>query len=260
MDKESVLGQLVIRGSWLVQKVIGKVGLNLAVRKEDPELFKERLKFYSPFIKKGDLCFDIGAYLGERTAVFLALDARVVAVEPQKGCCQFLRQRFKGNPDLVIVQRGVAAKKGALPFRLGGLLSTFSEEWRSAVIRSGRFLSYCWGKKTLVSVTTLDALIKKFGAPQFCKIDVEGFEYEVLKGLSQPLPIVSFEFTYPEYFNKTKACLDYLVALGRTKFNLSVGDSLVLEFKNWVAPKTIEEKLKSFGKEILFGDIYVRYR
>ena len=32
------------------------------------------------------------------------------------------------------------------------------------------------------------------GSGTFVKIDVEGFEYEVLKGLSTPVPYLSFEF------------------------------------------------------------------
>ena len=36
---------------------------------------------------------------------------------------------------------------------------------------------------------------KEFGKPAFCKIDVEGYEYKVIKGLSEPLNTVSFEFT-----------------------------------------------------------------
>ncbi|HRD74433.1 MAG TPA: hypothetical protein PK264_00620 [Hyphomicrobiaceae bacterium] len=40
---------------------------------------------YSRFVKPGDLAFDIGAHVGDRTASFLRLGARVVALEPQGG-------------------------------------------------------------------------------------------------------------------------------------------------------------------------------
>ena len=52
-----------------------------------------------------------------------------------------------------------------------------------------------WADHAVVPVTTLDALIDRYGLPAFCKIDVEGFEEAVVRGLSRPIPSVSFEFT-----------------------------------------------------------------
>ena len=42
-----------------------------------------------------------------------------------------------------------------------------------------------WDRAVEVEVTTLDDLIAVHGAPAFCKIDVEGFEVDVLAGLTQ---------------------------------------------------------------------------
>ena len=48
---------------------------------------KRRLKrFYAQFIQPGDLCFDLGAHLGNRANAWLALGAKIVAVEPQPSC------------------------------------------------------------------------------------------------------------------------------------------------------------------------------
>ena len=41
---------------------------------------KKLINFYSQFIKKGDLCFDIGAHRGKLKDIFLKLGARVIAV------------------------------------------------------------------------------------------------------------------------------------------------------------------------------------
>ena len=46
-------------------------------------------------------------------------------------------------------------------------------------------------------MTTLDTLVAEYGEPAFCKIDVEGFEVEALKGLSRPLRALSFEYGPP---------------------------------------------------------------
>ena len=47
---------------------------------------KKTLQFYSPFIQRGDLCFDVGANEGFKTKSFLMLGAKVVAIEPQGVC------------------------------------------------------------------------------------------------------------------------------------------------------------------------------
>ena len=54
--------------------------------------------------------------------------------------------------------------------------STFAKHWKS-----GRFSNLKWPDKIQVQITTLDSLIKKFGNPQYIKIDVEGYDLNVLK-------------------------------------------------------------------------------
>jgi hypothetical protein len=58
-------------------------------------------------------------------------------------------------------------------------------------------------------MTTLDELISAHGSPAFCKIDVEGYEAEVLAALSQPIAALSFEFT-PEVRAVALECVDRL--------------------------------------------------
>lgn len=45
---------------------------------------KNKIKKLFQFIKKNDLCFDIGANEGDQTSLFLELGAKVVSVEPQR--------------------------------------------------------------------------------------------------------------------------------------------------------------------------------
>ena len=73
-------------------------------------------------------------------------------------------------------------------------LSTLSADWLSAVSESGRFGDTRWDSEEEVEITTLDAAIAEFGEPAFVKIDVEGYESEVLSGLSRRLKAGSIEF------------------------------------------------------------------
>ena len=50
---------------------------------------EKRFNFYSGFINKGNICFDIGANYGNRTEVFLKLGSEVIAVEPQPQQAKF---------------------------------------------------------------------------------------------------------------------------------------------------------------------------
>ncbi len=56
-----------------------------------------------------------------------------------------------------------------------------------------------WSTKTQVQTITVDRLIETYGVPHLIKIDVEGYEYEVLKGLSQKQNKICFEWHEEEY-------------------------------------------------------------
>jgi len=69
-------------------------------------------------------------------------------------------------------------------------------------------------------VRTLDMLISQFGVPQFWKIDVEGFEREVLAGLHTPITAMSFEFR-ARIVNEAIECLVTLRELGEFVANFT---------------------------------------
>lgn len=219
------------------------------------------LDFYRQFVNSGDLCFDIGANIGNRTKIFLSLKARVVAVEPQRDCANLLRAAYGKDPKLIIVNKAVGALNGQAELAVcdASPLASLSQEWIHAVQNSGRFADYSWNRTELVNVVTLDELISEHGIPRFIKIDVEGYEYEVLQGLTQPVDILSFEFT-PEFSESTVKCLEHLNSLGPIEVNYSVLESMEMGLDRWASPDFLMDRLKGFcGDKILFGDVYVRF-
>jgi hypothetical protein len=136
-------------------------------------------------------------------------------------------------------------------------ISTFSEQWQT-----GRFKDNEWNQRYEVEVTTLDHLIEQFGVPKFCKIDVEGFELEVLLGLSNPIEYISFEFAV-EFIEKASACTEQLMNLGYQHFNYALGDNLAkpnrLMFDHWKGGSEIIQSIKDQENSKLWGDIYVYY-
>src|SRR5262245_17286326 len=151
--------------------------------------------FYRQFIEEGDLCFDIGAHQGVRTDVFLTLGARVVAVEPQEELIEFLRHKYHGEAPVVIIPMGLAKREGEATLFVCSYstCSSMSAEWIDAVKDWERLRNREWKTTRSVRVTTMDRLIGEYGKPAFCKIDVEGFEWQVLQGLSQPVRALSLE-------------------------------------------------------------------
>lgn len=218
-----------------------------------------KIDFYSQFFWRNDLVFDIGANMGNRVRPFLQIGAKVIAVEPQKSCWKHLKNEF-GNK-ITIVKKGCGAREEVKDFYISetNVLSSFSTEFIKAT-QGERFSDHEWKEKDEVELTTLDNLIQQFGIPQFIKIDVEGFEPEVLKGLSHKVPYISFEYIVPELRKNALLCIEMLSAInpGAT-FNYSMGESLVLA-GDWLGKEEILNMISSeeFAEKSDFGDIYVR--
>lgn len=221
---------------------------------------KEKMKkFYSQFIKAGDICFDVGANLGHRTEVFSELKSKVISIEPQTVCLTELYDRFEYDRNVIIVPKGLAEKEGFAELFVceeGSWISTMSEQWKT----ESRFAkSSEWKGKEIVPITTLDMLIGEYGLPKFCKIDVEGFEEKVLSGATQPIPCLSFEYNQ-EFSYLAKNCVNILSNLANYKFNFSEGESMEMVFPEWISSEHLFNRLAqvSVNNQTLWGDIYAR--
>jgi FkbM family methyltransferase len=228
---------------------------------------KKLLKFYSQFIKKDDLCFDIGANYGWRTEIFLKLGARVVAVEPQDACMQKLQKKYGNNKRVVLIKKAISDKQGEEELMISDshTLSSMSKKWINSIKSSDMFFvstqAFKWQRSAMVQVTTLNQLIKEYGKPAFCKIDVEGYEYRVLKGLLEPIRAVSFEFTPTQEFVLSAInIVEHLASIGEVKFNYSFGESISLVLNEWVGPDEISNILLNMPEKThISGDIYARF-
>lgn len=216
---------------------------------------RKAIAFYRNFIQDDSLCFDIGANVGMRTELFRAIGARTVAIEPQTLCIAELRERFGKDPGVVIEPVALADKPGTAQIAVcdkDSTISTMSDRWQS----EGRFSDQEWASHETVTVTTLDHLIDSHGRPTFCKVDVEGFEKQVLEGLSSPLACVSFEFTQ-EFLSEAKACIGILEELAPVSVNASLGESMQL-MREWTSPEALLDSISRLSETQYWGDIYVR--
>lgn len=215
---------------------------------------------YAQFTEPNDLVFDIGSHVGDRIASFRRLDCRVVAAEPQPPLAHLLKLLYGWRRDVTILQAAVGASEGTLNLHLNlanPTVATGSDAFIGAARDADGWREERWTKRVTVPQTTLDALIRIHGMPAFVKIDVEGFEAEVLAGLSQPVPALSFEFTIIQR-DVALAALDRCAVLGRYRFNAALGESHRLLFAQWVEPAKLQEWLNSLPAAANSGDIYAR--
>lgn len=219
-------------------------------------------RFYSQFIRPNDLCFDVGANIGQRSDIFLRLGARVVAVEPVAEAVAVLRQRFSTAAQLTILETALGAQDGEATLYACDptVLSTLADDWLALTERTGRFPKRQIVVQRKTPVTTLDRLIQRYGTPAFIKIDVEGYELEVFEGLSSPVAALSFEFL-AENLEKTAECLERLTELGAESANYSRGESLVWALPAWQPPNQLMAELyNGTATECkMWGDVYVRF-
>ncbi|NGX17110.1 FkbM family methyltransferase [Wenzhouxiangella sp. XN24] len=221
------------------------------------------LALYRPFVPDGGLVFDIGAHLGDRTRAFRRLGARVVALEPQPALMRWLERFHGGDAGVVLVDRAAGAEPGRARLAISEMhpaVASLSTRWRAEVSDShAGFAAVRWPHSIEVTVTTLDELVDRHGLPDFCKIDVEGHESEVLEGLSQPLPALSVEFVAGA-LHRARACIDRLSALGDYRYNAVAGEQREYLWSEWAEPETVRSWLAAGADGLRSGDLYAVHR
>ncbi len=186
---------------------------------------KANREFYARLISPGDLCYDVGANVGQTIEALITLGANVVTVEPNQYCLKVLNKRFGNRHDVQILGVALGATPGRAKLYCSGTDSTASlrEDW-----------PFPNDETQDVEVSTLDALIAKFGCPKLLKVDVEGFEVEVIRGLSHPVPIIYFEMHGRE-IERAKGVLAALSKIGDIdSINLVTVDNSHWYFDEWI--------------------------
>ena len=138
-----------------------------------------------PFINEGDLIFDIGGNIGQYALRFseaVGDGGKVISFEPDYKNFAFLQFNVNINAckNIECKNVGLGAKSETMElFRdtvTGGRMSSFGAKYR---------YNKSEGVSDFVKVETYAGMEKIFGTPDFVKIDVEGYESEVLKGIDK---------------------------------------------------------------------------
>lgn len=208
--------------------------------------------FYKKLIGNNKLVFDIGANVGIKTELFNKLGNKVVAIEPQRYCYEILKEKFKNNVKVKIVNKGIGSETGEAVLHTSSKYRGFSslkESWQKGT----KYDSF--DGKEIIEIITLENLITEHGLPYFCKIDVEGFELEVLNGLQSKIHCLNFEF-HRNLFELITKCLNRLDTLGYKLFNYVEGEGN-FKIKNWVPMVDLIRILQKKDDQS-WGDIYAK--
>lgn len=228
----------------------------------DRDRHRRMRALYAHFLRPGDLVFDIGSHVGDRVSAFRRLGCRVVAVEPQPALVRVLRLLYGRSPAVKIEAAAIGARVGELMLQLNlpnPTVATGSPDFVAAAKGAEGWAEQRWNGTLKVPMTTLDALIGRHGRPSFVKIDVEGLEHEVLRGLSSAVPALSFEFTTIQR-DVARACLARCTALGFDRFNAALGESQMMVHDGWQTDVAIYAWLTALPHAANSGDIYAVHR
>lgn len=150
------------------------------------------LRAYMGMIRPGDVIFDIGANIGAHTLHFARLtgpQGRVYAFEPTDFAVEKLHRNLALNPALAarvsVHQCFLVAQEGAV------LPAAIFSSWPVAHKHHDLDPEHMGKPKSLAAAQaiTTDAFVRGAGIERidFVKLDVDGYEYTVLRGFEQAL-------------------------------------------------------------------------
>ena len=162
------------------------------------------------------LCFDIGANRGDFTVAALAKGYDVIAIEAAPRVFSKLISSFIYNPRVTPLRFAVSGsdyQRVEFYEAEEDGLSTLNPDWLT-----DESLPYAGKPYRTIGATTitLDTLALKYGVPDLIKIDVEGAEWSVFKGLSSKMGTVAFEWTWATWAEHLEQ-LKYLEIGGYTQ-------------------------------------------
>lgn len=207
--------------------------------------------FYATKLRFGQLAFDIGTNHGQHLAYMLKRGARVVAVEPQAQLAASLAKRF---PAATVLHTAVSDEPGEAVlnlFRESDTWASLDANWGAVAGPPIGYIAGIAGSEH-VSVTTLDHVIDEYGEPVLVKIDTEGFDHRVLRGLSRPIRHILFEVHNARQTEAAEA-LDRLEQLGHYEYRM-----VAYQDWNYSEPKRPREILANLAELPDWGNVYAR--
>ncbi|RZA32370.1 MAG: FkbM family methyltransferase [Lysobacteraceae bacterium] len=185
----------------------------------------QMVRLFDSLIKPSDTVLDIGANIGCTSILFGSRAARVISFEPSPTTYQFLKTNVGASGFQNIALNNVGLGKSPGRFEL-----TFAANNRSGGFVSNKAQASAGHQVEAIDIACGDTFLAEadIHEVEFVKIDVEGFERDVIEGLRETLaraqPIVTLELNHwclnvfqrtsvPDFLDFLRSVFPYLYAV-----------------------------------------------
>jgi len=159
----------------------------------------EEKAFFIKNMRAGQVYVDVGAYDGDTITTPFFLNRcpglRIVGIEPVKELCDQMRQKFKDNKQITIINKACWQEKGNIIFH------EYSNPYKGlSAIKEIMTQLRPWPQivQYAVEADTLDNILASLGIDEvdYLKVDTEGSEEEVLLGFTRYHPGTQFSIEF----------------------------------------------------------------
>ena len=176
------------------------------------------------------VALDIGANVGNHTVHFASYFDKVYSFEPNSLTYQLLSFNVQFYDNIQVFNFGLSDKNEEV--------IAYSPNWN----RGSTSLHFQDTEEYNLILRRFDQIVEiNFDKIDFIKIDVEGHELSVLKGMENVLkkdfPIIAFEYLYNELINDQFMIIDYLSSIGYNTYLDSSNN--FISISNWNNPYSL---------------------
>lgn len=178
------------------------------------------------------LMFDIGANRGDATLAGIQKGYKVIALEPGPGIFKNLVSNFIYESKVIPLKFAVSDNDNEVTEFYEAAedgLSTINKDWLTSDDMPYKGKDF---RTIKANTITIDTLAKIYGNPDLIKIDVEGAEWFVFRGMTKKYGMITFEWTNVT-IGEHQSQIEYLEKLGYTEIGPQFIEHHLQEPKEW---------------------------